>query len=311
MSKQNTGTRKEVAGERRPGDGRGSVQASATTKSQVADRKPAQGGSKTARSAQMPERRVAGRGSARSGQQARPRPRAVAPQRNTGGFRIRPLDLGLVLLGLVVVGLIVWSALGNNQAPSASVPTNVAGVPTATTDPSFPTPLPVGATAPDFSLPAPDGQTYSLSQYKGKVVMLELFAPWCPHCQNDAPIINEVYEKYKDRVQFLAVSASPWSHTLEEDRAAQKTPTPISMDDITWFRDTFKVPFPMLFDKDVKAGESYGLAFYPTIYIISKDGKVVSEPAGAYVWENGNPVSTRSEAISVEYLSRMLDEALK
>jgi len=214
---------------------------------------------------------------------------------------------------LVVVVFIVMSALGNSQQASPSVPTSVSsGVPTATTDPSLPNPLPVGAVAPDFSLPSPDGQTYSLSQYKGKVVMLELFAPWCPHCQDDAPILNATYEKYKDKgVQFLAVSASPWSHTLEDDRAAQKTPTPISMDDVTWFRDTFKVPFPILFDKDVKVAEQYGLAFYPTIYVIGKDGKVVSEPAGGYVWENGNPVSTRSEPVSVEFLSKALDEALK
>ncbi len=81
----------------------------------------------------------------------------------------------------------------------------------------------IGETAPDFTLPSADGKAYSLSQFKGKVVLLELFAPWCPHCQGDAPLFNEVYEKYKDKgVQVLAVSASPYGRNYEEELKAEK-----------------------------------------------------------------------------------------
>jgi peroxiredoxin len=227
-----------------------------------------------------------------------------------GGFAVRPLDLALVAIGLVVVILIVWFSVGNNG--SSQNVAQVPGAPAPTQDPNKPLPLPAGVLAPDFSLPSSDGKTFSLSQFRGKVVMLELFAPWCPHCQADAPIINQVYDKYKDKgVQVLMVSASPWSHTLEDDQAAQKTPTPISMSDITWFRDTFGVVFPILFDKDLNVAEKYGLAYYPTIYIIDKEGKIASNPAGNFVWENNKPVAQPEEDLSVDFLSRKLDQVLK
>lgn len=312
MSKQNTG--KRVDGERRANGTRGNAPGTP----QMADRASTSTGSKPARTGQqMSEKRVGGSSSGGGGGQARPRPRAIAAPPKKSGMPIRPFDLALVAVGLAVVGLIVWSSLGSSnsqnvaQVPQAQGTTAPTG-PTATFDPTLPKPLDIGTVAPDFSLPAPDGKTYTLSQFKGKVVLLELFAPWCPHCQDDAPLINQVYERYKDKdVQVLAVSGSPWGYKLDEQRAAQQTPTPISMDDIIWFRDTFKVPFPILLDKEVVAAEQYKLAFYPTIYIIGKDGKIVSQPAGRYVFENGKPVSQREEDLSVEFLSRKIDEALK
>ncbi|HKP51861.1 MAG TPA: TlpA disulfide reductase family protein [Chloroflexia bacterium] len=321
MSKQNPD--KKVGGEKRADGTTRSTTARTQVTPKMADRTPV-AGARPPRPAQTPDKRVGG---VSSSAQTRQRSRTLPPQKKSS-FEVRPLDLGLVVLGLIVVGLIVWSSLAsNNSTPSnlgvsqvptvagaASVPTvaNVPGGPTATLDPTFPKPIAIGEVAPDFALPSPDGKAYSLSQFKGKVVLLELFAPWCPHCQEDAPIFNEVYEKYKDQgVQVLAVSGSPWGHKLQEEQAAEQTPTPISMDDIIWFRDTYKVPFPMLFDKDLKAAEAYGLAFYPTVYVIGKDGKVASNPAGNYIFENGNPVSQREEPLSVEFLSRKLDEALK
>jgi peroxiredoxin len=304
------------------GDGAGGTASKSQVTPQMADRGSTVG-AKSARPAGMPEKRTvsgnrpggasSGNRSSRSNIPLSARQRAAASKANKG-FQVRPLDLGLVALGLVVVMLIVWSMLGNsNNAASPQVANNPGTAPNSQpADPSMPVPLKLGTVAPDFNLPAPDGKTYSLSQYKGKVVMLELFAPWCPHCQADAPAMNEVYEKYKDKgVQVIAVSASPYGRTYEEDLAANKNPAPISLEDVTWFRDTYKVNFPILFDKDIKVGKDYGLAFYPTIYIIDKDGKIASEPAGDFVVENGKPVSSRTEAINLEFLSAELDKVLK
>jgi peroxiredoxin len=166
----------------------------------------------------------------------------------------------------------------------------------------------VGQSAPDFSLPAADGKTYSLSQFRGQVVVLEFFAPWCPHCQADAPMFNELYDAYKDRgVQFLAVSATPYGRNY-----SQTNRDPITMDDVKWFQDTYGVKFPMLFDKDVRAADQYGIAFYPTVYIVDRNGNVASIPTGDYtVGPDGKPQSKREAAITKDELAAEIDRVVQ
>ena len=53
--------------------------------------------------------------------------------------------------------------------------------------------LPVGAAAPDFLLSTATGQKVRLSDYKGKTVLLEFFATWCPHCQAEAQHLIRLY----------------------------------------------------------------------------------------------------------------------
>jgi len=216
--------------------------------------------------------------------------------------------VALLFGGLVVVGLVIWFGLnlGNSNTPTATAPTtntNQAassnGGPTPTLIPSAVyhniTPVPRGAPAPDFNLPGVDGKTYTLSQFVGKPVLLELMAPWCPHCQEDSKILNAVWDNYKDRVQFIGVSAHPYGLGWEEGQQ-----NPISMKDMTWFRDTFNVQYPLLLDTAVKASSDYGVEYFPTIYIIGKDGTVSTE----ILAESGNP-------ITVERLSAALDAALQ
>src|SRR5215210_7672249 len=176
------------------------------------------------------------------------------------GFKLRPLDIALLLVGLVVVGAIVYGGLsGANKDLSALAPPSTSGQPEIEY-------LPVGSQAPDFTHPATDGQTYSLSQFKNKVVVLQFMAPWCPHCQDDAPLFNRLSEQYKGKeVQFLDVSATPLGKDHE---------SPIAMEDLTWFRDTYNVPFPMLFDKEVKTADLYKIQYYPTVYVVDKKGNI-------------------------------------
>ncbi len=202
---------------------------------------------------------VAPKGTARpQGGTAAKRPAGTVAHKKSG-FRLRPLDIALLLIGLVVVGAIVYGGLsGANKDVSALAP------------PSSSQPqieyLPVGSQAPDFSHPATDGQTYSLSQFKNKVVVLQFMAPWCPHCQNDAPMFNKLYEQYKGKeVQFLDLSATD----LNKDRSG-----PIAMEDLIWFRDTFKVPFPMLLDKELKTADAYKIDYFPTVYVVDKKGNI-------------------------------------
>ncbi len=128
----------------------------------------------------------------------------------------------------------------------------------------------VGAPGPDFSLPGVDSRTYSLSAEKGKVVVLEFIATWCPHCQADAPMMNQLDTTYKPRgVQIFAINSTPRGHNNSD---------PAGMSDLQWFHDTYSVTFPLLFDTELKSANDYGVSFYPSIYILDRQGKVAFQP---------------------------------
>lgn len=231
-------------------------------------------------------------------QSASARAAAAARPRQKSGFRLRTLDIALVVAGVALVGAIIWGAMGanNNNLPAASVPTDgSAPVQAANT-------VAIGGAAPAFTLPDTDNKNVSLSDYAGKVVVLEFMAPWCPHCQADAPMLNEVAAKYADKgVQFLGVSATDKGRDRGKD---------ITMEDMVWFKNEFKVSFPMLFDKDLKAASEYGVMYYPTIYVLDKAGTVTSIPTGAYRMKDGQPESIRTTAMTADELSAEIDKAL-
>jgi peroxiredoxin len=197
-----------------------------------------------------------------------------APQRSGP----RTLDLALVLLGVAGVAALIWVVLSANQpaAPAAGATgaTGATGAAVSTAGPANAAasgPLAPGTPAPDFTLPGTDGKTYSLKDYRGKVVLLEFLATWCPHCQDDAAMMNLITNAYKDRgVQTIGVNASPRGHDGTSD---------VAMSDLEWFRDTFKVTNPLLFDPQASVGRDlYGVQSYPTIYVIDRNGVVSAEP---------------------------------
>ena len=67
--------------------------------------------------------------------------------------------------------------------------------------------LEVGSPAPDLAIPSLGGGSVTLADYKGKYVVVDFWASWCPDCRKDAPNIIALYEKFhKKGVEFLGVS---------------------------------------------------------------------------------------------------------
>ncbi len=130
--------------------------------------------------------------------------------------------------------------------------------------------LPVGTAAPDFTLFTPDRKKVRLSDYRGKTVLLEIFATWCPHCQAEAPHLLRLYNALPaSNVVFLSVNGD------SEDAAS-----------IHAFTRYFGLPWPALLDPGSPAGSfrqeggigpvsrAYGLSYFPTFYIIDAKGRI-------------------------------------
>jgi peroxiredoxin len=197
-------------------------------------------------------------GSSQASAQRRPGTGSRAPVKKSG-FRLRPLDMALILGGVIVVAIIVMSA---PNAPAQAIDPN------ATISNSAK--VPVGQPAPDFTLQDTEGSSYTLSAQKGKVVVLEFMATWCPHCQNEAPMYDRLREKYRDQgVEIWGINATPRNHT--QTGAA-------TIDDLKWFRTTYNTQVPLLFDKSLSSANAYGITGYPQVYIVDKQGNIAVQP---------------------------------
>jgi peroxiredoxin len=130
--------------------------------------------------------------------------------------------------------------------------------------------LPVGRQAPDFSLQTATGKNVRLSDYRGKTVLLEFFATWCPHCQAEAQHLQRLSAALASHpVAFLSVNAD------SEDAPS-----------IYAFERYFGITWPALLDPGSPAGsfskaggagpvtQAFGVALYPTFYIIDPVGRV-------------------------------------
>ena len=117
--------------------------------------------------------------------------------------------------------------------------------------------------APDFSLPDLTGQNQTLSQYKGKLVILDFWATWCAPCRTEIPQFVAWQDKY--RVQGLQVIG-------------------ISMDDgpkaVQTFQQQVKMNYPVLMGNE-KVAEAYGgVLGLPITYVIGRDGRIFSRREG-------------------------------
>ncbi len=172
--------------------------------------------------------------------------------------------IGLVTT-VVVVAIVVGAFVlnGSNKAAAGLTADDTKLKPGA--------PLTVGKTAPDFNLATVDGKHYKLSSLRGRPVLLEFFAVWCPHCQREAPILNQLDKSYAAKgLQSLSILASPYDRTHE----ATGSTNPVTKDDISWFKSTFSVQHPMLIDPDFAQTNQYGAGSYPTIYVLDKNGVI-------------------------------------
>ncbi len=115
--------------------------------------------------------------------------------------------------------------------------------------------LKVGDPAPDFELISLDGETMSLSQFKGRPILLSIGATWCPDCRIEAPLLQELHETYPQLAVLLIDSKE-------------------SPEIIQAYADEFGLTHPILLDRDGAVMELYQVFAIPTELFIDADGIV-------------------------------------
>lgn len=125
----------------------------------------------------------------------------------------------------------------------------------------------INSKAPDFTLKDMNGKNVTLSSFRGKVVLLNFWATWCPPCKAEMPDLNRLYRDAKRRgLEIIAVST---------DR---------SIDHIKDFLARNKVDFIILFDENRTAARQYRVFSMPTTFLIDRNGVVVEKFYGEYEW---------------------------
>ncbi len=120
----------------------------------------------------------------------------------------------------------------------------------------------VGAPAPQFKLPELGGTLVSLSQFRGRPVLVNFWATWCPGCEEEMPDLEKLYEKHKkDGLEILAIS-------VDEDRK------PV-MPFVARLNPSFKV---LLCDENT--AHAYDVFGLPTTFLVDADGVVVKKYVG-------------------------------
>ena len=122
--------------------------------------------------------------------------------------------------------------------------------------------------APDFQLPNLDGQTVSLSDFRGKPVMLNFWASWCGPCRAEMPLIQEVFEdkEWSDKgLTILAIN-------IGEDRSTAER-----------FMEDNGLSFPVLLDTSESVAREYNIRYIPTTFFIDKDGIARDIKIGAFL----------------------------
>ena len=115
--------------------------------------------------------------------------------------------------------------------------------------------LPQGQVAPDFALNGLDGRTVRLSDLRGQVVLVNLWATWCPPCRAEMPDLAAVYLAYKDQgFVILGVDDQERAQTVSD------------------FVARSPVPYPILLDPDSRVSRAYGVSYLPASFLIDRRG---------------------------------------
>ncbi|MEW8970382.1 redoxin domain-containing protein [Mesobacillus jeotgali] len=176
------------------------------------------------------------------------------------------LSFAILALAVVILVVNIWKPGSTEGEKETTAPTGDSVETTEDIPGAKLSSLREGAEAPDFELNTLAGETIKLSDYRGKKVILNFWATWCPPCKAEMPHMQNFYEEYNDQgVEILAVNLTNMDKGEEE---VQK------------FVDEYGLTFTIPMDEEGFAGTTYQAFTIPTSYILDENGVITKKIVG-------------------------------
>jgi peroxiredoxin len=159
----------------------------------------------------------------------------------------------VILVFLLIASLLVLVLLHRNRSSG---------------NPVQQAPIRIGLPAPDFTFPGLDGKMVRLSDHRGKILLVNIWATWCPSCVDEMPSMEKLYRKLQgEKFEILAVSIDSMGATA-----------------VAPFMKKYKLTFPALIDSAGAIRMGYRTTGVPESFIIDKNGILVQKIVGAMNW---------------------------
>ncbi len=170
------------------------------------------------------------------------------------------------------IALVLALTLLANVAPAAEPPQTMTAVPKQ-------------PPAPDFALKDINHKLHRLSDSRGKVVLVNFWATWCPPCRQEMPSMQRAWEKLKgENFEMLAVN--------------------VGEDEDTIFGFSFaagvELTFPILLDPDSRAVRAWPVIALPTSFVVDRRGRIVYRAVGGREWDDPELLKKIRELLSPE-----------
>jgi cytochrome c biogenesis protein CcmG, thiol:disulfide interchange protein DsbE len=153
-------------------------------------------------------------------------------------------------------------------------------------------PVGPGATAPDFEAVTVEGEPVRISDFRGQVVLLNVWATWCPPCVYEMPSMQRLYETFEgEDFEIVAVSVdAPFGERNIFGRVGG---------DVAAFAEEYELTFPIWLDPAGRIQRTYRTTGVPESFVIGRDGRIYRKVSGATEWDQDQ---------YVEFIRRLLDD---